>query len=84
MSRNIKYRNGDCGECKYFVYSEEVRKRTLPYTNDGWCSHPINYRKNGVYPVYSKAHCCFQAEDPDEYVQMELEDMFKDQLGGLS
>lgn len=69
---NIKQRNGHCGECRFFL---PLGKRDSLW-NDGICKHPINVKdRKTPYKVYSLAHCCFNAEDPDDNRQISLFDI---------
>lgn len=63
----IKERLGKCGECKYY---KALPKRDS-FWNDGECKHPTRNGKarKTPYRVYSRAACCFDAEDPDPYEQ---------------
>lgn len=67
---SIKARLGNCGECKW--YKPTLKRDSL--WNDGECKHPTRNGKNRKTPyrVYSRAACCFDAEDPDDYEQEEL------------
>ena len=73
MSEQIKRRNGHCGECKWF---KATGKRDS-FWNDGICVHPTRNGKDRKtpYKVYSHAHCCFDAEDPDDNKQLTIEEV---------
>lgn len=77
MSELIKKRLGHCGECKWF---KATGKRDS-FWNDGICIHPTRNGKNRKtpYKVYSHAGCCFDAEDPDSYRQITMEEVFDGQ-----
>ena len=74
MKRDIKGRNGKCGECRWFKATKLTRD---PYWNDGICKHPTRNGKNRKtpYKVFSRASCCFDAEDPEDNKQITLEDL---------
>ena len=69
---SIRTRMGDCGECKWYKAKPELMKSCAPYHFDGICLNKRHAPSEG-YKVYSRAACCFDAEDPDG--QMTLEEV---------
>ena len=63
---SIRTRMGKCGECKWF---KPLPKRDSLW-NDGVCLNKKHAPSDG-YKVYSRAACCFDAEDPDGQMTIE-------------